>query len=54
MPPKRSGFTRFYFATIYSYRGIKAAFSSEAAVRQEQRKSVVTLLTVCRTNHRTT
>ena len=35
MPPKRSGFTRFYFATIYSYRGIKAAFSSEAAVRQE-------------------
>lgn len=35
MPPKRSGFTRLYFATIYSYRGIKAAFSSEAAVRQE-------------------
>ena len=35
MPPKRSGFTRLYFAIIYSCRGIKAAFSSEAAVRQE-------------------
>lgn len=35
MPPKRSGFARLYFATIYSTRGIKAAFSSEAAIRQE-------------------
>jgi len=35
MPPKRSGLTRLYFATIYSAKGLKAAFTSEAAVRQE-------------------
>ena len=35
MPPKRTGFARIFHATIYSFNGIKAAFSSEAAVRQE-------------------
>ncbi|GFD88787.1 diacylglycerol kinase [Tenacibaculum sp. KUL152] len=35
MITKRTGFTRLLFATYYSMKGLKAAFKSEAAVRQE-------------------
>ena len=35
MPPKRTGLSRLIFATGYSIDGLKAAFASEAAIRQE-------------------
>lgn len=35
MITKRNGFSRLLFATYYSMKGLKAAFKSEAAVRQE-------------------
>lgn len=35
MITKRTGFSRLLFATYYSMKGLKAAFKSEAAVRQE-------------------
>lgn len=35
MEKKNTGFIRIWFATIYSIKGLKAAFKSEAAVRQE-------------------
>ena len=35
MQPKRKGLIRIYFATRYSLKGLKAAFLSEAAIRQE-------------------
>ncbi|MBD3584460.1 diacylglycerol kinase [Salinimonas sp. HHU 13199] len=35
MKTKNTGFIRLYFATIYSCKGLKAAFLSEPAVRQE-------------------
>lgn len=35
MTSKYTGFPRLYFATIYSVKGLKAAFISEAAFRQE-------------------
>ena len=35
MPPKRTGLSRLIFATGYSIKGLKAAFASEAAIRQE-------------------
>jgi diacylglycerol kinase (ATP) len=33
--PNRSGLTRIFWATYYSYRGIRAAWKNEAAFRQE-------------------
>ncbi|WP_338024886.1 diacylglycerol kinase [Alteromonas antoniana] len=35
MEKKNTGFIRIWFATIYSMKGLKAAFQSEAAIRQE-------------------
>ena len=35
MKTKNTGFIRLYFATLYSCKGLKAAFLSEPAVRQE-------------------
>ncbi len=35
MKMKNTGFVRLYFATIYSVKGLVAAFKSEGAVRQE-------------------
>ncbi|QJR82646.1 diacylglycerol kinase [Alteromonas pelagimontana] len=35
MTAKQRGVARLYFATIYSIRGLTAAFRSEAAIRQE-------------------
>ena len=35
MIPKRTGFTRVLYATYYSFKGLRAAFLSEAAFRQE-------------------
>ncbi|MCU7554138.1 diacylglycerol kinase [Alteromonas sp. ASW11-19] len=35
MKTKNTGFVRLYFATIYSVKGLIAAFKSEGAVRQE-------------------
>lgn len=35
MPRKQTGFARLYYATNYSLKGLKAAFLSEPAVRQE-------------------
>ncbi|WP_018981778.1 diacylglycerol kinase [Salinimonas chungwhensis] len=35
MKTKSTGFVRLYFATLYSFKGLKAAFASEAAIRQE-------------------
>ncbi|APE02079.1 diacylglycerol kinase [Alteromonas mediterranea] len=32
---KRTGFSRLFFATHYSIKGLRAAFKSEAAIRQE-------------------
>ncbi|OJF68180.1 diacylglycerol kinase [Alteromonas sp. V450] len=40
MITKRSGIARIFYATYYSFKGLRAAFNSEAAFRQE----VVTLL----------
>lgn len=33
--PSRTGLSRIFWATIYSYKGIKAAWVNEAAFRQE-------------------
>ncbi len=33
--PRRSGVKRIFWATYYSYRGIKSAWKNEAAFRQE-------------------
>lgn len=35
MRTKTPGFARLYFATLYSLKGLKAAFVSEPAIRQE-------------------
>ena len=35
MITKRTGLNRLFYATYYSMKGLKAAFLSEAAVRQE-------------------
>lgn len=35
MKSKVTGVARLYYATVYSVKGLKAAFSSEPAVRQE-------------------
>ncbi|RDV24116.1 diacylglycerol kinase [Alteromonas aestuariivivens] len=42
MNSKQTGFRRLYFATYYSLKGLKAAFASEAAIRQEL--AVISLL----------
>ncbi len=33
--PKNTGFKRFYYATIYSWQGLKAAYRQEPAFRYE-------------------
>ncbi|WP_394220239.1 diacylglycerol kinase [Alteromonas gracilis] len=35
MMTKRTGLSRLFYATYYSMKGLKAAFLSEAAIRQE-------------------
>ncbi|NMH61021.1 diacylglycerol kinase [Alteromonas ponticola] len=47
MTSKHTGFPRLYFATIYSLKGLKAAFYSEPAFRQELAAMVVLIPIAC-------
>lgn len=35
MKSKGTGFNRLYFATLYSWQGLRSSWASEAAIRQE-------------------
>lgn len=35
MPPKVTGFKRFYYASVYSWQGVRAAYCNEPAFRYE-------------------
>jgi diacylglycerol kinase (ATP) len=35
MPPKITGFKRFYYASVYSWQGVRAAYCNEPAFRYE-------------------
>ncbi|MCW8092352.1 diacylglycerol kinase [Alteromonas sp. ASW11-130] len=47
MTSKHTGFPRLYFATLYSLKGLKAAFKSEAAIRQELAAMLVLIPIAC-------
>ena len=47
MIPKRKGIMRLIYATHYSLNGLRAAFQSEAAIRQEIMAMVVLIPIAC-------
>ncbi len=47
MTSKHTGFPRLYFATVYSIKGLVAAFKSEAAIRQELAAMLVLIPLAC-------
>ncbi|MCW8108413.1 diacylglycerol kinase [Alteromonas ponticola] len=47
MTSKHTGFPRLYFATIFSLKGLKAAFQSESAFRQELAAMVILIPIAC-------
>ena len=47
MKAKVTGIFRLYYATLYSLKGLKAAFYSEPAVRQEMAAMVVLIPVAC-------
>jgi len=46
-PRHRKGFTRIWFALIYSFNGLRFAFTKEAAFRQETCIYVLLMIVLC-------
>ena len=47
MKTKSTGFPRLYYATLYSLKGLVAAFKSEAAIRQELAAMCILIPVAC-------